>query len=408
MPAANIYVADPKVAEVRPASSTSLFVFGVGPGHTTVAAVDLLGRLLANYEVTVRPSAFSAREAEQAIARLLPGTRIQVKAQGKGLMLTGAVVNAGDAEQALMIAHGYAGDGVSIANQMTVSAPTQITLNVRIAEMQRTVLRKLGVNWNAIGALGQMGGAYGNLGVISAITNGALHFDNGASTGPSNTFLATAAIDALAQDNLAHVLAEPSLTVMSGKPASFQVGGEFPIPVAGPNNTITVTYKNYGVLLDFVATVLADGRINLHVAPEVSEVTTANSITQTTTAGNQTLPALTKRRAETTVELGSGESLMIAGLLHLETGDSSGGLPGLGDTPVLGALFRSNSLNRIETETVIVVSPVIVRPVSNMAQLQLPTDGYKAPGDVDRLLLLHQMPKPQPAPMSGNAGFIVR
>jgi pilus assembly protein CpaC len=276
--------------------------------------------------------------------------------------------------------------------------------------MQRTVLRKLGVNWNAITAIGQQGGTLGRTGLISAVTNGAITFGGTAASGPTGAFLATAAIDALAQDNLAHILAEPTLTVMSGKPASFQVGGEFPIPIAGQNNTITVTYKNYGVILDFVATVLSDGRINLHVAPEVSEVTTANSITQQTAAGNQTLPALTKRRAETTVELGSGESLMIAGLLHTESGDSSGGLPGLGDTPIIGPLFRSNTLNRIETETVIVVSPVIVRPVRNMAQLQLPTDGYKVPGDVDRLLLLRQMPNKQnqPVQMPGNAGFIVR
>jgi len=420
LPAANIYVADPKVAEVRPASSTSLFVFGVGAGHTNIAAVDMLGRLLADYDVTVRPSGYGSREAQAAIARLIPSSRIQVKPQGKGLMLVGAVDTASDAQQAMIIAKGFvSGEGVLVGNQMTIASPTQVNLNVRIAEMSREVVRNLGINWQGLGTLGQVGGIAGKLGVVTAITNGAMTCAaaGGSATAAacaSGIGLTTAAIDALAQENLAHVLAEPNLTVMSGQPASFQSGGEFPIPILGPNNTINVTYKDYGVLLNFVATVLNDGRINLHVKPEVSEISTANAASLAVAGTTQVVPALTVRRAETTVELGSGESFAIAGLIHNETSDSSSGLPELGDTPILGALFRTSRLTHSEVELVIVVSPVIVRPVRNMAQLQIPADGYKPPGDLDRMLLLHQVPNrdgtslPVSAAPPGGAGFIVR
>ncbi len=159
LPAANIYVADPKVAEVRPASSTSLFVFGVGPGHTTIAAVDQLGRLLVDYDVTVRPSAFGSREAQSAITRLIPGSRVQVKASGKGMMLTGAVATAADAAQAVLIAKGFSAGDAPVDNQMTIAAPTQVTLMVRIAEMKRSTARNLGINWSANGLLGTVPGA---------------------------------------------------------------------------------------------------------------------------------------------------------------------------------------------------------------------------------------------------------
>ena len=420
LPAANIYVADPKVTEVRPASATSLFVFGIGIGHTNIAAVDSLGRLLAEYQVTVLPSGFTAREAQGAINRLIPNARIQVRPQGKGLMLTGDAGNQADAASAVQIAKGYLGEGGAIGNQMTLSAPTQVTLNVRIAEMQRTVIKNLGINWNAIGSLGQLGGLYGKVGIIGAITNAALSHGaagggGGGSTssaiGAPGEIFGTAAIDILAQDNLAHVLAEPNLTVMSGQSASFQVGGEFPIPVTTTGGATSVTFKQYGIMVSFLPTVLNDGRINLHVKPEVSEITTANSAAVTSGTSTSIIPALTVRRAETMVELGSGESFMIAGLLHEVTSDSSQGLPGIGDTPIIGSLFRTNHLNKIEQELVIMVTPIVVRPVKTIAQLQLPTAGYATPRDVNRLLLMRQMPTDKnrvPSRVPAETGFIVR
>ncbi|MGE0226255.1 MAG: type II and III secretion system protein family protein [Acetobacteraceae bacterium] len=404
--AANVFVADPKVAEVRPASATSLFLFGVAAGHTTVAAMDAAGRVLLQYEVTVQPSGFGAREAQAAIARLVPGSRVQVRAQARGLLLTGAVPSPADAGQAVAIAKGYAGESMAVSNELTIEAPVQVTLHVRIAEMSRQVVRNLGINWQALTSIG-------NIGSFPALTLSANTILPAPPCGPLGATCANfnGVIDALARDNLAQVLAEPNLTVMSGQAASFQVGGEYPIPVSQRNGEVTVAYKNYGVMLTFVPTVLNSGRINLHVKPEVSETNNQNSFQLTGNGAALTVPSLTVRRAETTVELGSGQSFSIAGLLQQQTSDTGTGLPGLGDTPVLGALFRKSGLDRTEKELVIIITPYIVRPVANPSMLALPTDGYAPAPDIERLLLMRQVAQNKPAVpvrIPGNAGFVVQ
>jgi pilus assembly protein CpaC len=415
LPAANIYVADPKVAEVRPASSTSLFVFGVGAGHTTIAAVDLLGRLLADYDITVRPSAFGSREAQSAIARLIPGSQIQVRAAGKGMMLTGAVANASDAAQAMMIAKGFAaGDGAAIENQMTIASPTQVTLMVRIAEMKRSTARNIGINWAASGLLGTAPGVPKAAATPSALTpliTGTLNAASCAVGAGAGRLCFDTILNALANEGLAHILAEPNLTVMSGQAASFQAGGEYPYAVPGGSanpNSVTIDFKPYGVLLSFVPTVLSNGRINLHVKPEVSQLDSTNVVQL---PGGGTVDGLLVRRTETTVELGSGETFAIAGMLQTTSNNNDSGLPFLGDTPILGALFKTNSMTREQTELVIIVTPLLVRPVQNMAQLKIPGQDYKVPGDVDRLLLGRQVPNANGvtgAPAASQAGFIVR
>jgi pilus assembly protein CpaC len=406
-PAANVFVADPKVAEVRPASATSLFVFGISAGHTTVAAMDNAGRVLMQYNITVQPSGFGAREAQAAIARLVPGSQVQVQAQARGLLLTGSVVNPEDAAQAVAIAKAYAGENPNVENALAIQAPIQVTLNVRIANMSRSVVRNLGINWGALGNVGRIGA------ISPALTL------SGATSGPLPALVCptcagvgfNGVIDALARDDLAHILAEPNLTVMSGQAASFQVGGEFPIPVGQQNGQISIAFKSFGVMLSFVPTVLRDGRINVHVKPEVSALDPSNGIQLG--AGNSTfrVPALKVRRAETTVELGSGQSFAIAGLLQQTTQDNGQGLPGLGDVPVLGALFHDNQFKRTEDELVIVVTPYVVRPVSDSASLHLPTDGYRPPGDIERLLLMRQVADsktPVPIRIPGDAGFVVQ
>lgn len=406
--AANIFVADPKVAEVRPGSASTLFVFGIAPGQTTVAAMDSTGHVLAQYELTVQPSGYGAQEAQAMIARLVPTSRVQVHADSKGLLLTGFVSNPSDAAQAVSIAKAYAGDTPNIDNDMSIMAPVQVTLSVRIAQMSREVVRNLGVNWSALAQFGQIGQIASQI-TYSSTTTGI--------TAPANCpncrgvgFLGV--IDALANDNLAQILAEPNLTVMSGQTASFQVGGEYPIPVlGGTNGQITVTYKDFGVLLSFLPTVLSDGRINLHVKPEVSELSTANSITVAQNGVSVAIPGLDVRRAETTVELGSGQSFAIAGLLQQNTSDDASGVPGAGDVPVLGALFRNSQFQKTETELVIVVTPYIVRPVNSLASLHLPTDGYTPPADLERLLLMRQVAAnepPVPVHIPGAAGFMVQ
>lgn len=412
-PVSNIFVADPKVAEVRPASATSLFIFGLNPGRTTIAIMDADGHLVAQYELTVKPSSFSAREAQSAIDKLLPSNRVKVQAQGKGLMLTGSVKNPADAAQAMAIAKGYIGEGAAIDNEITVESPVQVTLNVRVAQMSRQVVRNLGINWQAIATIGSIATLPALALNVNASTlacaAGAIGSSGGQALCPGAGF--NGVIDALAKDNLAHVLAEPNLTVISGQAASFQVGGEYPIPMTQGNGAVSITYKSFGVLLSFLPTVLSDGRINLHVKPEVSELSSLNSAVLVTGTTSQIVPALTVRRAETTVELGSGESFAIAGLLQKSTNDNGSGLPGLSDIPVAGALFHDSQFSRTETELVIVVTPYIVRPVSNPSVLRLPTDGYSPPPDLERLLLMRQVPKqktPVPVLIPGNAGFIVQ
>ena len=405
-PATNVFVADPKVAEVRPASASSLFVFGVAAGHTTVAALDGGGQAVAQFDITVQPSAFGSAQAQAMISRLVPGSRVQVQAQSKNLLLSGFVAKPADAAQAVAIAKGFAAEGQVVENQIGVQAPVQVTLSVRIAQMQRSVVRNLGINWSSIGNVGTNMQISPALTLAAAGTAGALPLIANA-----KGFGFNGIIDALANDNLAHILAEPNLTAMSGQPASFQVGGEFPIPVGQQNGTISVAFKSFGVMLTFLPTVMSEGRINIHVKPEVSELDPADGIQLG--SGNSTfkIPALRVRRAESTVELGSGQSFAIAGLLETTTTDTNGSLPGLGDVPILGALFRDNQFSRQETELVILVTPYIVRPVDNPSDLHLPTENYTAPTDIERILFLKQVGDSQtrvPVRIPGNAGFIVQ
>lgn len=407
--AANVFVADPRIAEVRPASATTLFVFGVGPGQTTVAAMDASGAVVQQYDVTVQPSGFGAREAQAAIGRLIPGSRVQVRAQAKGLMLTGGVANPADAAQAVSIAKGYVPENGVVQNELAVEAPIQVTLHVRIAEMSRQVVRNLGVNWSALGTIGSIAGVPAL--TLNANANNLNCGGVNGSIGVCSGANFNGVIDALARDNLAQVLAEPNLTVMSGQVASFQVGGEYPIPVGQNNNQITVAYKNYGVMLSFLPTVFSSGRINLHVRPEVSEISQQGAFTLTNAGTGLTVPSLLVRRAETTVELGSGQSFAIAGLLQNNTLDSGSGLPGLADTPVLGSLFRRSGFDKTEKELVIIVTPYVVRPVNNIAQLHMPTDNYAAATDIERLLLMRQVANSRsmvPVRIPGAAGFIVQ
>jgi pilus assembly protein CpaC len=304
--AANVFVADPKIAEVRPASAASLFVFGVAAGHTTVAALDSGGHTIAQYDVTVQPSAFGAMQAQSMISRLVAGSRVKVEPQAKGMLLSGVVGSAADAAQAVAIAKGYLNDTQTVENQISITSPIQVTLRVRVAEISREVIRNLGVNWQNLSSIGRIG-------LVPALTfninNNALScgVSSGGSAGqavcPGSNF--NGVIDALAQDNLARILAEPNLTVMSGQSASFLVGGQFPIPIEQQNNAISIEYKSFGVSLTFLPTVYSDGRINLHVAPEVSKLSNQNSVQIAAGSSTLVVPSLTVSRAETTVELGS-------------------------------------------------------------------------------------------------------
>ena len=405
MPVSNVFVSDPKIVEVRPASPTSLFLFGVTPGRSTVAALDTNGQPVRQFQVTVKPSTFTATETAGGVARTTQAANVIVEATPRRLILSGRVNSPADANAATTVASGYIADGQAIDNRMRVNGQIQVSLRVRIAEMSRDVTRALGINWTSLGNIGKLAV---NFATSNALTLAAGSGATGASVlnstynsghgGAINNL-----IDALAQDNLVRLLAEPNLTAMSGEVASFLVGGEFPIPVAQQNNSVSVEFKPYGIALAFVPTVLGEDRIRLHVRPEVSQLTTQGAVQLSSANTSISIPALTVRRADTTIELGSGQSFAMAGLLSDNSTQTVNALPGLGELPVLGPLFRSDSFQRHETELVIIVTPYIVRPVNDQTALRLPTD-------VERLLMLRQVGRATPdmaQRVPGQAGFVV-
>jgi pilus assembly protein CpaC len=413
--AASVFAADPKVVEVRPVSPTSLFLFGVGPGRTTVAAMSATGQSIAQFQVMVGPSGYAAAAAAAQIGAALPGRGVTAGMRGNGMVLNGMVSNPAEAERAAAAARSNLGDGQKLENRLGVQGGVQVNLRVRVVEMSRNLTRELGVNWQA---LANVGGRYGTLGFASAGTL-ATAATSALSSGYNFNTLGKVldinnVIDALAQDQLVHVLAEPNLTTLSGETASFLVGGEFPIPVAAFNQTVSIEFKQYGVSLAFVPTVLDGGRISLHVRPEVSQLSTQGAITLQAGNASISIPALQVRRAETTVELGSGQSFAIAGLMQETTTLTGNGVPFLGDIPILGALFRSDSFQRNETELVILVTPYLVQPASSPSALMTPDAGWRAPSDLERILLLRQRARGERTDVAmrpnvpGDAGFIAQ
>ncbi len=407
---ANLFAADPKVAEVRPASPTSVFVFGVAPGRTTVAAMDEQGGVVAQYDVTVRPSSFGSGEATAAIHRVLPDAGVRVETTTGGLVARGDVATPAEADQVMTILRGYLPTGQKAENRLSVASAMQVNLRVRVAEVSRSVIRQIGVNWSVVGAVGTKLALAGT--VIGGLTT-ATALPNQLAVGYVNKGIdLNAIIDLLAQDGLVTILAEPNLTAISGQTASFLAGGEFPIPIAQINNAISVDFKQYGVSLAFVPTVLSPGRISMRVRPEVSELSDQGAVSVPTgNGGTLVIPALTVRRADTTVELGSGQSFAIAGLLQGQSRFATRALPWLGELPVLGALFRSNKFQRDETELVILITPYLVRPVSDPGRLTTPTDDFVPANDLERVFFMRQRAfgtgPDRTVQVPGNVGFLL-
>jgi pilus assembly protein CpaC len=350
---------------------------------------------------------------------------VRVSAAGpNGVVLNGTVANAGDAQRVESIARAVAGEDREVVNNLQLLSSIQVNVRVRVAEISRQITRDLGFNWQAFGQIGSfalglrsgpaatflplavLGGTGTAGGVPPAIIGAGL-------TG--NRYDINAIVDALAADQLITILAEPNLTAQSGEVASFLAGGEFPIPVAGNSSdsgrdTITVEFKPFGVALAFVPTVLGPERLNLRIRPEVSELSENGAVSLPLAGGVLRIPALAVRRAETTVELGSGQSFAIAGLLSRNINQVSNGVAGLGELPVLGPLFRSERFRRNESELVIIVTPYLVRPVSDPRAFAAPTDGFRPATDIDRLIYHRQIARgapPQPIRGTPDAGFIL-
>ncbi len=419
-PAASVIAADPSIARVQPASPTRLFVIGAAAGVTTIVATNAAGDTISQFEVTVgggtKPAAAvaapvgtgdggtSANPAavREAIMQAVRGARdIKVLAANKDLVITGIVPTPAAAQEAVAIARSYTGgEKAVVIDQLLVLSSIQVNVRVRFAEISRTITRELGFHWQAL--INNGGWRFGMLtgaaaaGAISPFTTLGLTAANGQTPNyigggfGSNTTDINSIIDALVADQLVTILAEPNLTALSGETASFLAGGEFPVPVGGSTGnggtTVTIEFKQFGVSLSVVPTVMASNRLNLRVRPEVSSLTDSGAINIPLSGGTLKIPALSVSRAETTIELGSGQSFAIAGLLKKTTLDDMSGLPGFQDVPVLGTLFKSNSFQREDTELVIIVTPYVVVPASSPSKLQAPTDGFKPPTDLERIL----------------------
>jgi len=408
---ADVFVANSEIADVQLKSQRALYVFGVGGGETTIYASNSRGDIIWSANVRVGSNIGSI---DQMLSLAMPEAKIAVATMGNNtVLLTGTVAAPEDAAEAQNLVEAFVGEGTNVISRLRMATPLQVNLQVRIAEVSRNVVRSLGVNLASIDStqgfkfgVGQGRGPTTfspgrSLGAnAGAITDSVLNPVTGAITEEPGTALATnsigttlafagqllgldlsAAIDLAETHNLAVTLSQPNLTALSGETAEFLAGGEFPIPLSQGFGTTTVEYKNYGVSLSYTPTVLANGRISLRVRPEVSELTSQGSVT----LNGFRVPGLITRRTETTIELGSGQSMMIAGLLSNSSQNAIEKAPGLGDVPILGNLFRSTNFQRGETELVIVVTPYLVKPM-NAADVRLPTDGYLKPTEGQRLL----------------------
>ena len=425
-PATDVFLANAKVADVQVKSPTLIYIYGKEVGETTLYAMGEDERMLYSASLTVSQNLSSL---EHAISQIMPHAVVEASSMNGLIILTGHVASPSEAETVKRLADSILG-GRELINQLQIATPTQVNLQVKIAEVGRSTLKQIGINWENTFDISDnvfFGLATGRdvFDLVEETVNGQTvqvkEFNTlfggtnsiVGSFGTNNVTLDTV-IDALETEGLVTVLAEPNLTSLSGETASFLVGGEFPFPVAQGDDTVSVEFKPFGIILDFTPFVLSENLINLRVRPEVSSLSSAG----TTSIGGLSIPGLSTRRAETTVELASGQSFAIAGLLQNNTQQDITKTPFLGDIPILGALFKSDAFRRSETELVIVVTPHIVRPVSNR-QIALPTDRFEAPSDIERYLhgkVYREQPSRENPPTSADgklpqkaaAGFVLQ
>lgn len=460
-PISDVFTSNPQVADINVRSTSQIYVFGKTRGESSVYATNSAGRII--YSSNVRVEQY-LDTVDEMLRVAMPDAQITATKISGMIMLTGVVLSPEDATQAEMLVNGYVGNEpgsktkkVLVLNHIKTATPQQVNLQVRISEVSRTVSKNIGANLTTAAKNGStvFGVSSGrNLGTISPtdlskyptrdfstqfgypagtlaslpynpanpsvplnpVNPGTTYNLSGLTQGVGTTALGIgghflgldvlSALDLAETDGLAKTLAQPNLTALSGETASFLAGGEIPITVATPSTTgttLSIEYKSYGVSLSFTPVVLADGRISMRVRPEVSELDYANAIS----LSGFSIPALKVRRSETTVEMGSGQSMVISGLLQNDDKSTTTKAPGVGDVPVLGALFRSNQYQRGETELMIVVTPYLVKPVS-ANQIVMPTDGTKSATDLQRVLLGKNgdgksggdRPKPTMAPAS--------
>lgn len=395
----DVFVADPNTADVDVRSPTQLYVFGKAAGETTVYATNKAGHVVFSATIQIATNVSSVGDM---LHLAMPNADIRITPMNGIVLLTGTVAQPDDIAEAERLTQAFVGKDTQVLARLKTATPLQVNLQVRVAEVSRSFIKNIGVNLasqDTTGGfqfgIGQGRGFASSFGPGSPLSGGVAATGSGTvvTNGTNGSTLAAAgkllglnmlgALDLGETEGQVTTLENTSLAALSGETATFLAGGEIPIPVSQGLGAVSVEYKQYGVSLAYTPTVLSDGRISLRVKPEVSQLSSAGAVTLT----GVTIPALTTRRAETTVELGSGQSFMIGGLLQNTNDNQIDKAPGIGNLPVLGALFRSNGFKRNETELVIVVTPYLVKPVDSLADIKLPTDGYQAPTDLGRVLI---------------------
>jgi pilus assembly protein CpaC len=421
----DVWTSNPQVADVYVSSTRQVQIFAKSAGVATIYAKNRAGQVV--YSTNVRVGE-NLNSLDRMLKLAMPDAAIVATTMNGLVLLTGTVASPDDSAEAERLVKAFVGDRVDVISRLRTSTPLQVNLQVKIAEVSRSLSKQIGANlltrdttggfqfnvaqgrnfgsisnfdtssFIKLDASSQLGLPAGTISLPWSPTTGFV-FPGGTSADFKNLALGAgktslgflgklfgvdiaSAIDLAENNGLVTLLAEPNLTAMSGETASFLAGGEFPIPISQTLGQVTIEYKQYGVSLAFTPTVLADGRISMRVRPEVSQLSSEGAVT----LNGFTVPSITTRRTETTVELGSGQSFMIGGLLQNNNSNSIDKAPGLGDVPILGSLFRSTGYRRSQTELMIIVTPYLVKPV-DANSIALPTDGFRTPTDLQNFLL---------------------
>ena len=425
--AAEIFVANPAIANAVVRTAREIYIIGVAAGQTSLFALDKQGREIAAFEINIGRD---IGELTQILHAALPNAAIQVKTINETIILTGFVDSAEDAQRAADMAKGFAkqisgaggGSEGLVINSLTIRGRDQVMLKVTVSEMRRDIAKQLGISSSSWGALTQ----YNPFAINGALSAGGTTFGDG-SAAPTTSALninsgngLKATLQAFERYGVTRTLAEPTVTAVSGESAKFTVGGEFPystgLVCSGSGTTTTSTqscttgaaFKPYGITLNFEPVVLSEGRILLHLATEVADLDFQHGAI----VGGVATPGLLTRKNETTIELPSGGSIATAGLIQQQSLQTINGLPGLLNIPILGTLFRSRDYQRAETELMIIVTPIIVKPVGPNA-IARPDDGFTDANDPQAWLLgrmnkLYATPSNPEAAKNyrGRVGFI--
>ena len=398
----DVVIGDPNVVDVHVRSQNQLYLIAKAAGETTVFVTATNGKVLFSGTVRVGNNLTSV---DQMLKLAMPNADIAVNKMNGMVLLTGTIAAPEDAAEAERLTQAFVGKDVTVVSRLRTATPLQVNLQVKIAEVSRDIGHKIGMNWKSQDVSGgKWAGGIGG-GTRDALTfnsggGGTFNFtaDGGYSLGGVARVLGLdigAVLDLAESSGLATTLAQPNLTSLSGETASFLAGGEYPYTVSNGTQGNSIEFKQYGVQLAFTPTVLADGRISLRVRPTVSSLDFSV---------DSSVPALKSRTAETTVELGSGQAFMIAGLLNNDTANNINKVPGIGNLPILGSLFKSRNFQRHETELVIVVTPYLVKPI-NASDVRLPTDGFRNANEGQGLFLeqMHDGISGARAPMPSRA-----